>query len=237
MTRPSSIRFAIAGLLTLMACLLYLDRYALGIASESMRVDLRMTQTQVSLSFFAFFILRSVPGSRRLAQRSVRTASHVDRIYPWMVVVHCSVGRHNASRNGAAAATSLRCDSGGCVPGLLRDDPPLVSCRATRTCQFHRRDGRSIGGRPRTDSDCHADDGFRRKLQDLANPPAEQGSPVRTMKPFVQVLVDLPLDSPNRRVSERTVGDGGNHPRRGAGDQWIVAEAGVRSLQEDCKRR
>jgi MFS family permease len=34
---------------------LYLDRYALGIASEKMRVDLNMTQTQVSWSFFAFF--------------------------------------------------------------------------------------------------------------------------------------------------------------------------------------
>lgn len=55
MTRPSSIRIAVAGLLTLMACLLYLDRYAVGIASESMRVDLRMTQTQMSWFLSAFF--------------------------------------------------------------------------------------------------------------------------------------------------------------------------------------
>ena len=80
MTRPSSIRFAIAGLLTLMACLLYLDRYALGIASESMRVDLRMTQTQVSLSFFAFFMsyaLCQVPAgwlSDRFGPRVMLTA-------------------------------------------------------------------------------------------------------------------------------------------------------------------
>ena len=56
MTRPTSIRIVVATLLTIVACLLYLDRYALGIASESMKVDLRMTQSQVSLSFFAFFI-------------------------------------------------------------------------------------------------------------------------------------------------------------------------------------
>ncbi len=55
MTRPSYIRIAVAGLLTLMACLLYLDRYAVGIASESMRVDLKMTQTQMSWFLSAFF--------------------------------------------------------------------------------------------------------------------------------------------------------------------------------------
>ena len=55
MNRPSYVRIAVAGLLTLMACLLYLDRYAVGIASESMRVDLRMTQTQMSWFLSAFF--------------------------------------------------------------------------------------------------------------------------------------------------------------------------------------
>ena len=55
MTRPSYVRIAVAGLLTLMACLLYLDRYAVGIASESMRVDLKMTQTQMSWFLSAFF--------------------------------------------------------------------------------------------------------------------------------------------------------------------------------------
>jgi len=55
MTQPTYVRFAIAGLLTLMACLLYLDRYAVGIASESMRVDLKMTQTQMSWFLSAFF--------------------------------------------------------------------------------------------------------------------------------------------------------------------------------------
>lgn len=55
MNRPTSIRFVVAGLLTLMACLLYLDRYAVGIASESMRVDLHMTQTQMSWFLSLFF--------------------------------------------------------------------------------------------------------------------------------------------------------------------------------------
>jgi ACS family glucarate transporter-like MFS transporter len=55
MTRPTSIRIVVAALLTLMACLLYLDRYAVGIASESMRVDLNMTQTQMSWFLSAFF--------------------------------------------------------------------------------------------------------------------------------------------------------------------------------------
>ncbi len=55
MTRPTYVRFAVAALLTLMACLLYLDRYAVGIASESMRVDLNMTQTQMSWFLSAFF--------------------------------------------------------------------------------------------------------------------------------------------------------------------------------------
>ena len=54
MTRPSYVRFAVAALLTLMACLLYLDRYAVGIAAESMKVDLKMSQTQMSWFLSAF---------------------------------------------------------------------------------------------------------------------------------------------------------------------------------------
>jgi len=53
--KPTVIRIWVAGLLTLMACLLYLDRFAVGIASEQMRVDLQMTQTQMSWFLSAFF--------------------------------------------------------------------------------------------------------------------------------------------------------------------------------------
>ena len=53
--RPTNIRIFTAGLLTVMACLLYLDRYAVGIASERMRADLGMTQTQMSWFLSAFF--------------------------------------------------------------------------------------------------------------------------------------------------------------------------------------
>lgn len=55
MTRPTSVRIVVAALLTLVACLLYLDRYAVGIAAEPMRVDLGMTQTQMSWFLSAFF--------------------------------------------------------------------------------------------------------------------------------------------------------------------------------------
>lgn len=55
MTRPSSVRIVVAALLTLVASLLYLDRYAVGIAAEPMRVDLGMTQTQMSWFLSAFF--------------------------------------------------------------------------------------------------------------------------------------------------------------------------------------
>src|SRR3954468_23224877 len=53
--RPTNIRFVTAGVLTVMACLLYLDRYAVGIAAERMRVDLAMTQAQISWFLSAFF--------------------------------------------------------------------------------------------------------------------------------------------------------------------------------------
>jgi MFS family permease len=53
--RPTRIRFVTAGVLTVMACLLYLDRYAVGIAAERMRVDLAMTQAQMSWFLSAFF--------------------------------------------------------------------------------------------------------------------------------------------------------------------------------------
>src|SRR3954468_4340841 len=54
--RPTNIRFVTAGVLTVMACLLYLDRYAVGIAAERMRVDLAMTQAQISWFLSAFFL-------------------------------------------------------------------------------------------------------------------------------------------------------------------------------------
>ncbi|MFN8709431.1 MAG: MFS transporter, partial [Planctomyces sp.] len=53
--QPSAVRFAIAAFLSLTACLLYLDRYAVGIAAELMRVDLKMTQSQMSWFLSAFF--------------------------------------------------------------------------------------------------------------------------------------------------------------------------------------
>ena len=52
---PTRVRIGVAAVLTLMACLLYLDRFAVGIASEYIREDLRMTQTQMSWFLSAFF--------------------------------------------------------------------------------------------------------------------------------------------------------------------------------------
>lgn len=78
--RPSSMRIVIAGLLTAMACLLYLDRYAVGIAAERMRDDLGMTQTQMSWFLSAFFwayALSQVPAgwlSDRFGPRTMLTA-------------------------------------------------------------------------------------------------------------------------------------------------------------------
>ena len=43
---PSHIRLGVAGILALMSCLLYLDRFAVGIASEYIREDFLMTQLQ-----------------------------------------------------------------------------------------------------------------------------------------------------------------------------------------------
>jgi len=53
--RPTYVRIGVAAVLTLMSCLLYLDRFAVGIASEYIREDLRMTQTQMSWFLSAFF--------------------------------------------------------------------------------------------------------------------------------------------------------------------------------------
>ncbi len=52
---PTRIRIGVAAVLTLMACLLYLDRFAVSIATEYIREDLRMTQTQMSWFLSAFF--------------------------------------------------------------------------------------------------------------------------------------------------------------------------------------
>lgn len=78
--QPSRVRFRVAAILTVMACLLYLDRYAVGIASEHIRKDLQMTQTQMSwfLSlFFWSYALAQVPAgwlSDRFGPRKMLTA-------------------------------------------------------------------------------------------------------------------------------------------------------------------
>ena len=76
---PTRVRYGVAGVLTVMACLLYLDRFAVGIASEYIREDLRMTQTQMSWFLSAFFwsyALSQVPAgwlSDRFGQRLMLT--------------------------------------------------------------------------------------------------------------------------------------------------------------------
>ena len=52
---PSSVRHLVLAVATLMSVLLYLDRFAVGIASEYIREDLRMTQTQMAWFISAFF--------------------------------------------------------------------------------------------------------------------------------------------------------------------------------------
>jgi MFS family permease len=55
MMGATRVRYGTAAVLTVVACLLYLDRYAVGIAAERMRVDLQMTQTEMSWFLSAFF--------------------------------------------------------------------------------------------------------------------------------------------------------------------------------------
>ena len=55
MIRPTSIRIVTVILLTIVACLLYLDRYAMGIAAEAIRVDLGISQGHMSWVIGAFF--------------------------------------------------------------------------------------------------------------------------------------------------------------------------------------
>ena len=52
---PTIVRHALLSVLTLMSMLLYLDRFAVNIASEFIREDLRMSQTQMSWFISAFF--------------------------------------------------------------------------------------------------------------------------------------------------------------------------------------
>ena len=55
MMGATRVRYGTAAVLTVVACLVYLDRYAVGIAAERMRVDLQMTQTEMSWFLSAFF--------------------------------------------------------------------------------------------------------------------------------------------------------------------------------------
>lgn len=53
--RPTGVRHAVVSVSTVMAVLLYLDRFAVGISSEYIREDLRMSQAQMSWFLSAFF--------------------------------------------------------------------------------------------------------------------------------------------------------------------------------------
>jgi len=53
--RPTFVRIFVVGVLTVMSCLLYLDRFAIGIAAEAIKKDLDLTQTQMSWLLSAFF--------------------------------------------------------------------------------------------------------------------------------------------------------------------------------------
>lgn len=76
---PSGQRYAVATVLTLTACLLYLDRYAVNILRPSIRADLNMTQAQFSWFeslFFWSYALCQIPAgwlSDRLGPRRVLT--------------------------------------------------------------------------------------------------------------------------------------------------------------------
>ena len=76
---PSGQRYAVATVLTLTACLLYLDRYAVNILRPSIRADLNMTQVQFSWFeslFFWSYALCQIPAgwlSDRLGPRRVLT--------------------------------------------------------------------------------------------------------------------------------------------------------------------
>lgn len=76
---PTGVRFFLLGILVATSCLLYLDRFAIGIASEYIREDLGITQKQMGLIIGAFFLtyaLCQVPFgwlSDRLGPRRVLT--------------------------------------------------------------------------------------------------------------------------------------------------------------------
>jgi len=76
---PTSVRHLVLAVATLMSVLLYLDRFAVGIAAEYIREDLRMTQTQMAWFVSAFFwayALCQVPAgwlSDRFGARSMLT--------------------------------------------------------------------------------------------------------------------------------------------------------------------
>lgn len=78
--KPTRVRFGVTAVLIAMACLLYLDRFAVSIAAKYIREDLRMTQTQMSWFLSAFFwsyALSQVPSgwlSDRFGRRVMLTA-------------------------------------------------------------------------------------------------------------------------------------------------------------------
>ncbi|WP_010586039.1 nitrate/nitrite transporter [Schlesneria paludicola] len=53
--RPTNVRYLVLTVATLMSVLLYLDRFAVNIAAEYIRADLRMTKTQMAWFISAFF--------------------------------------------------------------------------------------------------------------------------------------------------------------------------------------
>jgi MFS family permease len=78
--RPTSVRYVIVAVVTLMSFLLYLDRFCVSFAADYIRQDLRLSQTQISYFISAFFwsyALAQVPAgwfSDRFGARTILAA-------------------------------------------------------------------------------------------------------------------------------------------------------------------
>lgn len=95
--RPTSVRYLVLAVATLMSVLLYLDRFAVNIAAEYIRADLKMTQAQMAWFISAFFwsyALCQVPAgwlSDRFGARTMLTVY----ILAWSIVT-AWIGAANA---------------------------------------------------------------------------------------------------------------------------------------------
>ena len=138
--QPSKVRYLIVAAATLMAFLLYLDRFCVSFAVDYIRQDLDLSQEADQLvSECLLLVLCPGSGTVGMAERPLRGSDHALHLHPHLVTVHRPDRSVDHVLHVAGDQTGHWSRAGGCVSNRRVGRRTLGSADCTRNSE---RDGR-----------------------------------------------------------------------------------------------